>query len=126
MSNFKLIFKGFSRSIFLSTPKAAVRSAVCLLSATHLLSPSGCTGCCARRRYFHSIDLVRSARSAFKIYSSELELPKASWATERSPLWARSWRYGLGRKNLKKTTNFWARKGPKSEEQIYKNLNLMK
>ena len=34
--------------------------------------------------------------------------------------------YGLGRKNLKKTTNFWARKGPKSEEQIYKNLNLMK
>ena len=34
--------------------------------------------------------------------------------------------YGLGRKNLKKTTNFWARKGPKSDEQIYKILNLIK
>ena len=40
--------------------------------------------------------------------------------------WACPTLYGLGRKNLKKTTNFWARKGPKSEEQIYKNLNLMK
>ena len=38
MSNFKLSFKGFSRSIFLSTLKASIRSAVCLLSAIHLLS----------------------------------------------------------------------------------------
>ena len=39
-NNFISCFKGFSGSIFLSTPKAAVRSAVYMLSATRLLSPS--------------------------------------------------------------------------------------
>ena len=51
------------------------------------------------------------------------------WSKERSDIdtfWGLATLYGLGRKNLKKTTNFWARKGPKSDEQIYKNLNLMK
>ena len=39
-NNFISCFKGISGSIFLSTPKAAVRSAVYMLSAMHLLSPS--------------------------------------------------------------------------------------